>query len=76
MYPAKTDVIRRVQNNDGEKLDICPWHDDRSLVVLKNSDPESAKYLGNIELFMFPAFAREIGKALIACADEIEAQGE
>lgn len=72
-YPVETDVIRRVQNEDGETLDIRPWPDAPIAVALMNSGGDKSEaYFGKLELALSPKFARQIGQALINCANEIE----
>lgn len=71
-YPITTDTIRRVQNREGQCLDIRPWPDAPDSVALMSVDARSADYFGRLELAMDPEFARAIGRALIACADDID----
>lgn len=71
-YPIVTDTIRRVQNEDGETLDIRPWPEAPIAVALMNSGDKSEAYFGKLELALNPKFARQVGQALINCANEIE----
>lgn len=71
-YPIATDVIRRTQNKDGKCLDVRPWPEAPEAVALMNSDKASEEYFGRIELAMSTESARQLGRALIACAEEIE----
>jgi hypothetical protein len=71
-YPIATDIIRRIQNEGGHTLDVRPWPDGPDFVCLMNSSDESAEWFGRIELSMEPEFARRLGRALIACADELD----
>ena len=71
-YPIVTDIIHRIQNDQGKCIDVRPWPEAPSCVALMNSNKDSQEYFGNLELAMDTKFARHIGQALIACADEIE----
>jgi hypothetical protein len=72
-YPIVTDVIRRVQNKEGKCLDVRPWPEGPSFVTLTNEgDEQSQEYFGALDITLEPEFARHLGRALIACADEIE----
>lgn len=73
-YPVETDTIRRVQNEDGYTLDIRPWPDapDTTVALMNSSSNTSKKYFGTIEVVMNTEFARQIGEALIQCADELD----
>ena len=76
-YPIETDTIRRVHDKKGMALDVHPWPEDPSAVALGNANRNSVYYFGRIDLAMDTEFARQIGLALIACADEIDyAKGE
>lgn len=71
-YPVACDTIRRIQNEDGMCLDVRPWPESPDVIALMNSNESSREYFGNIEISMSPEFARELGLALLKCADEIK----
>lgn len=72
MYEVITDTIRRTQNSEGRTIDVRPWPDAPNFVQLVTEGEDNIKYFGEIELPMEPEFARKIGEALIACANEID----
>ena len=70
---CETDIIHQVYNENGDFLQVRPWPDEASLVTLQTINHKgSQEMFGLIELVMTPDFAREIAKALIECADEVE----
>lgn len=73
MSKPSTDVVRRVFPEEGMYfLEVGPWADDPGLVELRTMPGKfSAEYFGVINLSMTQAMARELGRALIAAADDI-----
>jgi len=71
---AGVDVERIVWHTDGENLHVTPWPEDPGYVHLCTRTPEQETYWGKVSLPMPPELARTLGKALIACADEQEAE--
>ena len=71
MYEVVTDIIRRIQNKDGRSLDIRPWPDAPDCVAIMAEGGENKEWFGQVELSMDADFARQVGEAIIACADEI-----
>ena len=70
---CETDIIHQVYDESGNFLQVRPWPEEASLVTLQTVDHRGSKeFFGLIELVMTPAFAREIAKALLKCADEVE----
>jgi hypothetical protein len=67
-----TKVIRQVYDDGGKYLTVQPWPESPSAVGLMSVGKENQEYWGDNEIVMSPEFARQLGKALIACADEIE----
>lgn len=68
----ETDIIQQVYCEDGNFFTVRPWPESPNAVCLQTVGKENQDYFGKIEAAMSPKFARELGKALIACAGEIE----
>ena len=68
----ETDIIRQVYCEDGHFLTVRPWVEVPTAVCLQTVGKENQKYFGNYETAMSPKMARELGRALIACADDID----
>lgn len=68
----ETDIIRQVYCEDGKFFTVRPWAEAPTAVCLQTVGKENQEYFGSYETAMSPKMARELGKALIACADEIE----
>lgn len=73
-YPIETDVIRRVQDTSGKCLEVAPYPEAPTIPCIRASTAEAAEYFGLSEegIALDREFARQLGKALIACADELE----
>lgn len=69
---ASTDVVRRVYDDEGCFLEVGPDSDGLGNVRVATTMPSSVEWFGKIDFGCHPAFMRELGKALIAAADEIE----
>lgn len=70
-----TDVIHRVWvENENAHLEIRPFPDapDTALEVTTSSHDGSKHWFGDVSITMSPAYARELGKALIAAANEMQ----
>ena len=67
-----TDVIRRVFEEDGEHfIEVGPWADDTALVELRTVKGEcSAEYWGVVAVAMSREMAAELGRALMAAAND------
>ena len=66
---AMTDVIRRVYI-DGYFLEVGPWPEVPGFVALQSTGVENEGYFGKTEISMSPDFAEQLGRALIAAAEE------
>lgn len=66
------ETIRRIQNSDGEMIDVKPYPEGPEWVFICNTDETSKEYFGEINLIMEPKFARLLAEALLKCADEVE----
>lgn len=66
---AMTDVIRRVWS-DGYCLEVKPWAEVPGFIALQTEGEENEKYWGKTQLAMNPDFAEQLGRALIAAAQE------
>jgi hypothetical protein len=73
-YPIVTDIIRRVQNEDGIMLDVRPNPEapEFGVVLTNRGDKDSEEYSGKVDIAFSTEYAKEIGQALIDCAREIE----
>lgn len=72
---CETDIIHQVYDESGNFLQIRPWPDEASLVVLNTVKHKGSEgFFGVTELVMAPEFAREVANALISCAQEIESK--
>ena len=69
---VETDIIRQVYDEDGRFFTVRPWPDAPSAVALMTEGEDNKAHFGAYETAMNPEFARQLGKALIACADEID----
>ncbi len=67
---ATTETIRRVWNSDRHFLEVLPWPDRPGVLMLVATGAENAKFFGPVELVMAPDFAEQLGRALIAAAEE------
>jgi hypothetical protein len=68
-----TEVVRKVYDDeDGVYIQVGPDGDGLDLVELRVSDEESKKYYGDVRITLYPAQARLLADALLACADEME----
>ena len=67
-----TDVIRRVFDEEGRNfIEVGPWPDSLDVVELRTVAGEcSAAYWGNVSVTLSPAMAEELGRALIAAAQD------
>lgn len=77
MNSPVTDVIRRVWvENEDAHLEIRPFPDapDTALEITTASHAGSKSWFGDICITMSPEYAKELGKALIAAADEMIAK--
>lgn len=71
-YPISCDTIRRIQNNEGQTLDVRPSPDaPDSWVSIMTNGKDGNEWFGFNEISMKPEFARLLGEALIKCADEL-----
>lgn len=68
----ETDIIRQVYNEDNHFITVRPWVEAPSAVSLSTIGKDNREYFGKFETAMSPKMARELGKALIACADELD----
>jgi len=69
---AEMDILRQVYSADGCFMTVRPWPEGPDSVALMTVGKENEEYFGKYETAMSPEFARLLGKALIACADEID----
>ena len=65
-------VYRCVGMEGSPSIVVSPSPDDPKRVRLTNSDEESRKWFGGLNMSMDTQMARKLAEALIACADEIE----
>ena len=72
---VETDVVRKVYDRSGHFLEVGPWPDSPNVAALMTIGKKNEEYFGTINLSMSTEFARQIGRALIACADELDAAG-
>lgn len=71
-----TDVIRRVYTDEGKAcIEVGPDADGLGLVELRTTNEISEEYFGKIRAGMSVEVARSLGSALIAAANEAEANG-
>jgi len=69
----ETDVIRQVYCEDGNYITIRPWADaPDSAVSMQTVGKKNQEYFGLFEVAMSPKMAKELGRSLIVCAEEIE----
>ena len=68
----ETDIIRQVYCEDGHFFTVRPWAEAPSCVALMTVGEDNREYFGEYETSMTPKMARELGKALIACADDLD----
>ncbi len=67
----ETDIIRQVYCEDGYFITVRPWVEADGVVCMKTDGEENQKYYGKFEVTMSPEMAIELGKSLLACADDL-----
>jgi hypothetical protein len=60
------------EDKQGVKLNIGPDSDGFSCVQLCTKDAKSEEYWGKLRVVFPPAIARNVAKALLKCADDLE----
>jgi hypothetical protein len=73
MKEAGIDVVRAVWCAEYEPLHVEPSADCPGYVRIVAKSQDAASFWGKVDFTMPPEMARELGKALIATADEQEA---
>ena len=74
MKDADCLVVRRISEHGCPPLTVTPHAESPvDFVSLLADSPESVNQWGNVTVTFSPEFARSLGKALIACADEVRA---
>ena len=69
----ETDIIRQVYDEDGNFIQIRPFPDAPQVpCIMTVKGAASEDYFGRIYVSFSPKFAIAVGKALIACAMELE----
>lgn len=67
---AKTETIRRVWNDDRHFLEVRPWPDAPGMLMLTTAESRNAEFFGDVAVSLKPDFAEQLGRALIAAAEE------
>lgn len=71
----ETEIVRKIYDNDnGEAVTVSPSGDFPGNVMLY-VEPMHQAYFGDFRLDLPAPFMRQIGKALLAAADEAESTG-
>lgn len=75
MSESRTDVIRRVFDEEGQHfVEVRRWPEDPSWIELRTLPEKcSGEYFGLLKLPLSPEMAEELGRALIAAAEECKA---
>jgi hypothetical protein len=70
------EVVRRAwEEKEGVALEVGDFGGNPDYLCLRtNNDPQSKAWFGPLEISMTSAFARDLGRALIACADDKESK--
>jgi len=55
----------------GEYLEVGPWPDAPDCLSLRTVDKKSQDWFGNFDMSMSADFARKLGAALLAAADDL-----
>ena len=69
---GEVDIVRNVYADNRHYLTVCPWPDGPSTPCLMTDGEENNEYFGRIYLSLSVNVAKSLGKALIACAEEME----
>lgn len=69
--PVYTETIRRVYvEGENKCLSVGPWSEVPDYLALYAEGKENRDWFGNVNLSMTSEYARKLGQALIAAADE------
>lgn len=67
----ETNTVREIVNEDGYAVEVRPWPEAPDVVAIMSRGEANRDWFGPLGLTMSPEFARHIGEALIACANEL-----
>lgn len=71
--PVYSETVRRVYvEGESTFLSVGPWPEAPEFLALYTEGDKNREWFGHIETSMTPAYARALGRALIAAADEME----
>ena len=71
---TRIEVIRKVWDDFDGYLTVGVAPDDPDCVGLYTQNEKMDEYFGKINLLLAPEFARNLARALIHCADEIDGE--